>query len=296
MAKKQHIHRHLLIINKLKSRPCSFEEIKSYLLKQQELLDEDFEISKRTFQRDLKEINSIYEIEINYNKKEGWYEIVEDNLVKPFERIIEAVETLNAISFSNTVSNKLLLEKRKASGTEHMHGLLHAIENNLIVKFEHQSYWKNGITQRTVEPIAIKESQNRWYLIGFDCDKNEMRNYGLDRITKLDITLQKFIPKKINIIELYENALGIETYEPATKIVLKFDGSQGVYLKSLSIHHSQKIIEETSSYFLVELFVHPTFDFIVEILKYGDLVEVLEPKELREKIKMRLENATKLYK
>ena len=163
------------------------------------------------------------------------------------------------------------------------------------MKFEHQSYWKKAITLRTVEPIAIKESQNRWYLIGFDYDKNEMRNYGLDRVADLVITHHKFIPKKINILELYENAFGIETYEPATKIVLKFDESQGAYLKSLPIHHSQKVIEEIGDYFLVELFVHPTFDFIVEILKYGELVEVLEPKELRETIKTRIENAAKIY-
>ena len=61
------------------------------------------------------------------------------------------------------------------------------------------------------------------------------------------------------------------------------------------LHHSQKIIDETTSYFSVELFVHPTFDFILELLKYGELVEVLEPKELRATIKERIENAAKLY-
>jgi len=92
-------------------------------------------------------------------------------LEKPFERIIEAVETINAISLSNSVSNKLLLEKKRASGSEHLHGLLHAIENKLVIQFEHQSYWKEGATKRTVEPIAIKEAQNRWYLICFDVSK-----------------------------------------------------------------------------------------------------------------------------
>ena len=271
MSKKQHIHRHLLIINKLKSTPSSFEDIKSFFQKQQDILEEDFEISKRTFQRDLKEIQSIYEIEIHYNKKERWYEIVEDDLEKPFERIIEAVETINAIKLSTSVSNKLLLEKRKASGTEYMQGLLHAIEHNLLVTFEHQSYWQEGTTKRTVKPIAIKEVQRRWYLICFDIVKNDIRNFGLDRILNLDITLTKFLTKKIDVAQHYKNAFGIETYEPATKIVLKFDKSQGVYLKSLPIHPSQKVIEETSAHFTLELFVHPTFDFIIEILKYGCL-------------------------
>lgn len=295
MSKKQYIQRHLLIINKVKSKPSSFEEIKDYLKKQEEIFDEDFDISKRTFQRDLIEINSIFEIEIKYNKKEGWYEIVEDDLEKPYERIIEAVETINAISISNSVSNKLILEKKKSSGTEHMYGILHAIENNLVLKFEHQSYWKIEHTNRTVEPIAIKESQNRWYLVGFDVIKNDIRNFGLDRITNLEITSTKFKPKKIDIAKLYTNAVGIETYEPATKVVLKFDESQSQYIKSLPLHHSQVVVEETNDFCIVALFVHPTFDFILELLKYGELVEVLEPKDLRIQLKERLEKAAKLY-
>ncbi len=295
MAKKQYIHRHLLIINRLKAKPATFLEIQGYLMKQQEILEEDFEISKRTFQRDLKEILSIYEIEIQYNKKEGWYEILDDDMEKPFERIIEAVETINAISLSNAVSNKLLLEKKRASGSEHLHGLLHAIENKLVIQFEHQSYWKEGSTKRTVEPIAIKEAQHRWYLICFDVAKNEIRNFGLDRIFNLEITLNKFLPKMINVNQLYENAFGIETYEPAEKVILKFDESQAVYLKSLPIHHSQKILEETPNAFKIELFVHPTFDFVIEILKYGELVEVLEPLKLRETIKWRIERANQMY-
>ncbi len=295
MAKKQYIHRHLLIINKLKAKPATFQEIQDYLLKQQEILDDYFEISKRTFQRDLKEIQSIYEIEIQYNKKEGWYEILEDDLEKPFERIIEAVETINAISLSNSVSNKLLLEKKRATGSEHLHGLLHAIENKLVIRFEHQSYWKEGVTKRTVEPIAIKEAQNRWYLICFDVAKNEIRNFGLDRIFNFEITLTKFLPKMINVNQLYENAFGIETYEPAEKVILKFDKSQAFYLKSLPIHHSQKILEETPNAFIIELFVHPTFDFVIEILKYGDLVEVIAPLKLRETIMLRIYRANQKY-
>lgn len=296
MSKKQYIQRHLLIINRLKSKPSSFEEIKAYLKKQEEILSETFEMSKRTFQRDLKEISSIFEIEIVYNKKEGWYEIVEDDLEKPYERIIEAVETIHAISISNSISNKLILEKRKSSGTEHLYGILHAIQNTQIIKFEHQSYWKSGLTHRKVEPIAIKESQNRWYLVAFDIEKNDFRNFGLDRILNLEITATKFKPKKIDVAALYKNAIGIETYEPAAKVVLKFDESQSQYIKSLPLHHSQKIVQETSSYSIIELFVHPTFDFILELLKYGELVEVLEPVELRNHLKERLEKAAKLYK
>ena len=70
MAKREYIQRHLLVIKKLKNKPCNFEEIRKYLLTQQEITGDNFDISQRTFQRDVKEISTIYGIEIKYNKKE----------------------------------------------------------------------------------------------------------------------------------------------------------------------------------------------------------------------------------
>ena len=193
MAKREYIQRHLLIARRLKAKPSTYEEIKDFLIQEQEVTGDNFSISKRTLQRDFRDINSIYGIEITYNKKERWYEISEEVEEKPFERILEAFETLSALNFSNQVSSKLILEKRGNKGTEHINGLLYAIDNKFEIKITHHSFWKEEPEVRTLHPIAVKESQNRWYLIAFDTVKNDFRNFGLDRIKNLDITSKKFI-------------------------------------------------------------------------------------------------------
>lgn len=296
MAKREYIQRHLLIIKKLKSKPCNFEEIRKYLLTQQEITGDNFDISQRTFQRDLKEINTIYGIEIKYNKKEEYYEIAEEVEEKPFERIIEAFETLSALNFSNHVSNKLILERRAGKGTEHMHGLLYAIESNLEIVIKHQSYWKESAEVRTLQPIAIKESQNRWYLICFDTVKKDFRNFALDRIISLEISAQKFKPIDYDVTAYYQNAFGIETYETATKIILNFNAFQARYIKSLPLHSSQKIVFENQDYCQFEYFMHPTNDFIMEIMKYGENVKVEEPLGLKQKVKHKIQEMLSLYK
>lgn len=295
MAKREYIQRHLLIIKRLKSTPSTFEELHNYLLTQQELTGDNFDISQRTFQRDIKEIDSIYGIEIKHNKKEGWYEITDEIEEKPFERIIEAFETLSALNFSNQVSTKLILEKRANKGTEHMHGLLYAIENNFEIIIKHQSYWKEEPEVRKLQPIAIKESNNRWYLICFDTVKKDFRNFGLDRIQNLEITSLKFKPVNHNTTTYYQHAFGIETYEPVTKIVLNFNSFQAQYIKSLPLHLSQKMIFEDANNSKFEYFMHPTNDFIMEIMKYGENVIVEEPIALRENVKNRIITMLSLY-
>lgn len=295
MAKREYIQRHLLIIQRLKNNPSSFEELKKYLIQQQEITGDNFDITQRTFQRDLHEINSIYGVEIKFNKREKYYEIIEEEHDKPFERIIEAFETLSALNFSDQLSHKLLLEKKGGKGTEHMHGLLYAIDNYREVSFTHHSFWKENAEYRTLRPVAIKEAQNRWYLIGWDLEKNDYRNFGLDRITDLEITTQKFKPIKYDVNAAYQHAFGIETQKPAEKVIVSFNDFQAKYIKSKPIHTSQKIIFEEENLCRFEYFIHPTEDFIMEIMKYSDAATVEEPQWLVENIKNRIQKMINKY-
>jgi proteasome accessory factor B len=295
MAKRDFIQRYIFIINRLKSRASTFEELQDYLLRQQQITGDKLEISQRTLQRDLNEIRSLFDIDIQYNRREGVYEIVESITEKPIERIIESYEIINALNYSNNVSQKLYLEQRKNQGTEHLHGLLYAIDNRLEVSFTHQSYWKEGFEIRTVHPIAIKECQNRWYLVCHDLDKKGIRNFGLDRISILKISDKKFSPYPFDVIEYYQHAFGVETNETAQKIVLQFTSFQSQYIKSLPLHTSQELLFEDDDKCHFAYFMHPTHDFEMEILKYGEHVTVLAPESLKQTISNRIDNMMALY-
>lgn len=291
MAIRVYNQRLLLILNRIRNKPSSFLEIKTYLQNHQDLTGDFLDISHRTFQRDLKDIYSIYGVEIKFGKREGVYSIVEDEEQKPFERIIEAFETMNALNFSSKIGNKVLVERKANNGTKYMHDVLHAIEHHLEIEFIHHSFWKDKPKLRRVKPLAIKESQHRWYLICFDIDNNDFRNFGLDRVLKLDITEKKFKPLTVDFDAMYQHAFGVETYEPAEHVVLSFTSDQAKYIKSLPLHASQEILSEENDRCRFAYFIHPTNDFIMELLKHGDSVIVEAPDALRERVK---ENITKM--
>lgn len=52
-------------------------------------------------------------------------------------------------------------------------------------------------------------------------DRKNLRNYGLDRISKLNISPDKFSIPSYDIEEHYKNVFEIETYEPETQIILE---------------------------------------------------------------------------
>ena len=295
MAKQDVIKRQFLIVEFLRNKPASFKQISNFLLNKQYELDYDLAISQRTFQRDCNEIESLWGVEIAFNKRENHYEIVNNENDLHFDRIMEAFDTVAVLQKSKTVRNYLYLEKRKSKGTEYFNGILHAIQNQLVVTFQLNSYWQAASFRRCV-PKAIKESQNRYYLIAYDLDKNDFRNYGLDRISNFVITSEKQKTPEINVEAFYQHAFGIQCYNDPVEIILEFANDQKQYIQSLPLHASQKIIKENNETFTVALFMHPTNDFVMEILRYGAICEVIEPPFLRDRIVNEIKNMKKKYK
>ena len=88
------------------------------------------------------------------------------------------------------------------------------------------------------------------------------------------------------VAEMFKNSFGIisPNNEPPITIELTFNSFQAKYLKSLPLHHSQKIIKENEKQVVFSLFLVPTYDFIMEILSFGAELIYVEPKMLRDKI------------
>lgn len=63
----------------------------------------------------------------------------------------------------------------------------------------------------------------------------------------------------------------------------------------MPLHTSQKITQENKKTFTVELFMHPTNDFVMEILRYGAICEVKEPDFLRNRIKDEVKQLQEKY-
>jgi predicted DNA-binding transcriptional regulator YafY len=263
---------------------------------EQDDIDTTFEYAIRTFERDKKDITTLFGIDIHYNRKDKTYAIDESEIEdQSVTRMIDAFSIHHALQEGNKLSPSVFLEKRKSLGTEHIYGIIHAIQNLYLLQFTHQKHWEDYSTQREVKPIAIKESQQRWYLVALDKKDDTVKTFGLDRISNLKITDTKFKPIAYNVEKEFQHAFGVETYAPAEKVVLEFSKQQGNYIKTFPLHESQRIIEETEDSVVLEIFIHTTNDIMMELLKYGSNVKVLSPISLQNKIKNSISEMSNLY-
>jgi len=285
-------------MNKLRKGAANFEQIDTYLLQQSELQGGNFNMSKRQFQRDLKDIESIFEVEIGFDFKLKVYAINQDETSEVSQRRMEALDVFNALKIGESSSMSIHFEKRKPKGTENFHGLLHAINNKLQISFTYQKYWEDAITHRTVEPYALKEFRNRWYLLANDLKDKQVKSFAFDRLTELEITKKKFnLSATFDVNEHYKFCFGIisPNDHDLKEVILSFDPTQGKYIKSLPLHETQEILVDDEHEIRIRLKIYLTLDFIMEILSYGDNVKVIKPKSLIEELKQSYQTALAQY-
>lgn len=198
------------------------------------------------------------------------------------------LETLSIRKILNNEQLEKIIQVEKAysyKGTEYLSQIVDLIKKSSIVKFDYHSFERDDIKGHILHPYLLKEYRNRWYLIGYHPGYKEIRTFGVDRISKLQDSGKEYtMIKDFDPVMYFEHSFGITNGKPE-EIVLSFSPQEGLYIKSQSLHKTQKIIIDTKEEFRVSIKVMPSYELQMQLLSYGENVKVLKPKYLADKIK-----------
>jgi len=293
--------RHLCILRKLQKSAASQRDIKDYYESQCEIHGYNFVFSSRTFLRDKEEILSLYKKDIQYDLSSKKYYLEDDAIPDDFgNRITDAYNTYLALNMADDLASYVHLEKRRPQGMEHFNDVLSALRDRLIIRFRYEKYYGQSLSERNVEPLALKEFESRWYVLAKDLNDLAVKTFALDRISNLELTRQKYkLEKGFDVNDYFRNCFGIiRPSEPGVKpedILLSFKGDRGKYIKSLPLHESQRIVKDNEHELQVVLKLFITHDLIMELLSHGSELEVLKPASLRDIMQNILDNTGRLY-
>jgi predicted DNA-binding transcriptional regulator YafY len=264
--------------------------------------DNDKGFNERTFYRLKETLARDFGIEIVFDYNNDGYFFDEEKSTNPesFLSLLEILATAELFSTNLKEKNNALsfveFENRAAIETlPNFKTVLNAIQQQLPMTFNHHSFYHLKEQLYTLKPYFLKQYQNRWYIIG-ETEKG-YRTFGIDRIENITIGTKKFKPKTEEAKDKFSHVIGLNYVDhKMVKILLSFHNSQKPYLESLPLHTSQKeIITGNETTFDIELRIHPNFEFRQQILKYGSLVKVIEPKWLAKEIKEELRKGFENY-
>ncbi len=184
-----------------------------------------------------------------------------------------------------------------------------AIEQGKKIKFTYSKKilreGKQIVTEsktRIVSPYAMTWQFDYYYLIGNYEKYDNLMNLRIDRIHSVEILDEPI--RHFSEVSAYIDTFDVADY---TK---KLFGMFGGNTQEIKLRCNNKILEQVTDRFGDSIFItnvnEQSFDFTVKaavsdalvtwITNYSDMIEVLRPDELREKIVDRVEKILKVYK
>lgn len=256
---------------------------------------------RRTFNNHREAVADIFGIEIECDRSSRRYFIRSaDDLRDRDAGIAWLIDTF-------TVNNMLALARERLSGRisvenipsgkKHLTPLMSAMQENSLVRITYRKYGDPESETRTVRPYGIKESSQRWYLIGWSEQHSGCRVYALDRIERLEILSETFeMPRDFDIDLLFATAFGPYLSDaPGRRIIFRAYGNEASYIKDLPLHHTQTVMKDDGKSTTFSIFASPNKSLFLELLGHGPAVEVLSPEDIRMKMKTLTEEMMKLY-
>ncbi len=294
------------------------------------LMDE-FEIKERTAQRTIEFMKYRLKAPLKYSREKGGYYysdrsyefprvqftekeimglIVAECLTHtiPDERLLKEVNSfIEKFSFSTGIDVKKLKKKISIKNMRYdrveptvFESVIQALNDNQKLKIEYKSKYKEEITARVVNPLHLLLYMGNWHLFAFCELRNELRNFALSRIKKIE-ELKGTIAddlQQIDIGKLIEENYGIYIHEgeaDKVDIVLQFSKDVAEIVKAQIWFPMQNLQENEDGSIVLTFPVTDFREIEGDLLKYGTNVEVLEPAELRGKIKDTISKMNQLY-
>ena len=273
-------------------------------------LSEKFEVSVRTIYRDIDVISSAGIPIYATQGKGGGIEIADDFVLKKSllsekeqEQILVALKGLEGINkqYENELLTKLSaffkikntnwIEvdftnwQRGNEYDELFNDIKSAIINKNIIRFTYFSSNEKE-TSREVKPIRLLFKGWDWYVYTFCLLRNKFRYFKLSRIRDLKILDENFE-------DSYEDVVIIKKmeYKDTVHVKLKFD--RKVAFRVYDEMGDIKEDEEGNLYAEIEL--PNDYNLYNYIFSFGESVEVLEPIEIRNKIRDMINKMSKIY-
>ena len=277
-------------------------------------LSERFEVSRRTINRDIEDLCKAG-IPISTTQGTGGGISIMDGYrmdrtiltSKEMQMILAGLRSLDSVSGSRNYSQ--LMEKIQAGSSELISGrdsvlidlsswyktslapkittIQDAIENRHLLEFHY--YAPSGESKRSIEPYYVVFKWTSWYVYGWCRKRKDYRLFKLNRMDQVRETEQSFscrnapVPDLTSELAFPRNIILKALFEPDMKWRLVEEFGTDCYE-----------VQDDGRLLLVRDYSDME-NLTMWMLTFGDKVEVLEPVEVREKLKNMAESMIRKY-
>lgn len=171
-----------------------------------------------------------------------------------------------------------------------------AIRERRVVEFEYRKPGEKTADRRRVRPYHLMQFNNRWYLLGHDERRNEVRNFVLGRMCGAQLTMERFeVPAGFNAKTYFDGSLGVMTGMGDYEVVIELDAWLTDILRGRRWHSSQEWIELPGGGSHLKMRLNCLEEIEQWVLSWGTRATVVRPEILAQRVAATAQELVKRY-
>ncbi|MES0872866.1 helix-turn-helix transcriptional regulator [Sinimarinibacterium thermocellulolyticum] len=167
-----------------------------------------------------------------------------------------------------------------------------ALAQRRRLRIQYHARHDDQLSTRTVSPQRLTLYRDNWYLDGWCHARCDLRTFALDRIIAaeaLDETALDIAEDRLD--RTLATSYGIYAGEPTATAVLSFSPRAARWVAAETWHPQQQDQSHQDGSLIRRLPYHRSEELVMDLMRHGPDVQVLEPAELREAVLQRLRAA-----
>lgn len=191
-------------------------------------------------------------------------------------------------------------------GLDFIEPLHRAIIDKSTILLGYKSFKAIEISNIKFYPHLLKEYRNRWFVLGTSAKKKKgsaersphLLTLALDRVLSVTpLPHEPYNECPVDMETYFDDVLGVSKMggQRSQVVVMKIDAANAPYIITKPMHPSQKILKQEVDGTIFSIDVVWNFELEREILGFGEFIQVLSPRRLKNKIAWRISEMTKHY-
>lgn len=185
---------------------------------------------------------------------------------------------------------------RRESKATHFSIVAAAVLKRARLWIRHYNRNEDRETEREISPQRLIHYRENWYVDAYCHMREGLRSFAVDAIREavLRDTRAKEVPKA-DLDEHMASGYGIFAGRNVEWATLKFTNQAGRWVSAQIWHTEQRAHVEKDGSYVLEVPYSDDRELVMEILRYGADVEVLEPAALRKRVRDSIRKAAQQY-
>jgi predicted DNA-binding transcriptional regulator YafY len=151
-------------------------------------------------------------------------------------------------------------------------------------------------SERTVSPQRITHYREAWYLDAWDEKRDALRSFSIDRILRASVLEEPAVDvPEAQLDEHYASAYGIFGGKADKVAVLRFSAERARWVADENWHPEQEGKYLPDGRYELRIPYRDSRELVMDVMRHGVHVEVIEPMVLREEVRQQLEKAARQY-